>query len=84
GIILLTQLRYRKTLKPRDVMALKYKMPLFPYSSYIALAFLVFVVALMAFSPDTRIALIIGPLWLILLVAVYYGKGFHRRDYKQS
>jgi amino acid transporter, AAT family len=80
GVILLSQIRYRKTLKPAESKALKYKMPLFPYTSYIALAFLAFVIGLMAYNPDTRIALVIGPLFLVFLVTVYYVKGFHKRD----
>jgi AAT family amino acid transporter len=27
----------------------------------------------MAYFPDTRVALIIGPLWLVLLTAFFYG-----------
>ncbi|MDQ1147247.1 AAT family amino acid transporter [Bacillus sp. SORGH_AS 510] len=80
AIILLSQLRYRKTLKQSEVKSLKYKVPFFPYTSYIALAFLAFVIGLMAYNPDTRIALVIGPLFLILLVAVYYLKGFHKKE----
>ena len=36
----------------------------------------------MAYSEDTRIALIVGPIWLIGLSAtiVYYMKGFHKID----
>jgi amino acid transporter, AAT family len=79
AIILLSQLRFRKRLSPEKQKQLKYKMPLYPYSSYIALAFLVGVAGLMAYFPDTRIALIIGPAWLILLVVVYYAKGMHKR-----
>ncbi len=41
------------------------------------MAFLAFVVGIMAYFPDTRIALVIGPLFLILMAAVYYRKGFH-------
>ncbi|GHH98599.1 amino acid permease [Neobacillus kokaensis] len=83
GIILISQIRYRKSLKPDEVKRMKYKMPFFPYTSYISLAFLAFVIVLMVFSEDTRIALIIGPLWLLLLVAFYYGKGFNKRDNKK-
>lgn len=79
GIILLSQIRYRKSLRPNEVDKLKYKLPLFPFTSYLSLAFLAFVIVLMAFSPDTRIALYIGPLWLVLLTAFYYSKGFHKR-----
>ena len=67
SMILLSQIRYRKGLSKEQVRGLKYKMPLFPFTSYFALAFLVLVVGLMAFFPDTRIALIVGPLWLGIL-----------------
>ncbi|CEG29686.1 amino acid permease [Bacillus sp. B-jedd] len=82
GVILLSQLKYRKSLTPKEVAGLKYKLPLYPYTSYIALAFLAFVVALMAYSADTRIAVIVGPIWLGLLTAVYYYKGFNKRNFQ--
>ena len=44
---------------------------LFPLSSYLALAFLVLVVVLMAFFEETRIALYIGPAFLVLLTVLY-------------
>ena len=59
-------------------------MPLFPLTSYISLAFLAFVIGLMAYNPDTRIALVIGPLFLVFLVVVYYAKGFHKRGTVQN
>ncbi|QGQ45193.1 amino acid permease [Metabacillus sediminilitoris] len=80
SMILLSQIRYRKGLKPEQAKGLKYKMPLFPFTSYFSLAFLILVVGLMAYFPDTRIALIVGPLWLGILVAFYYGKGYHKKE----
>lgn len=83
-MILLSQICYRKSLTPKEKQGLKYKMPLYPFTSFLSLAFLIGVVGLMAYSPDTRIALIVGPLWLIILVAFYYGKGYHIRNKKQN
>lgn len=80
AMILLSQIRYRKSLSPKQLHGLKYKMPLYPFTSYISLAFLALVVGLMAFFPDTRIALIVGPLWLGILIAFYYGKGYHKKE----
>ncbi|MCP3763579.1 alanine permease AlaP [Domibacillus sp. A3M-37] len=80
SIILLSQIRYRKSLQPHEQKKLKYKIPFFPYTSYLSLAFLAGVIVVMGFSPDTRIALFIGPLWLISLTVVYYAKGFHRKN----
>ncbi|WML57291.1 alanine permease AlaP [Neobacillus sp. PS2-9] len=84
AVILLSQIRYRKTLKPSEIKTLKYKVPFFPYTSYISLAFLAFVIGLMVYNPDTRIALVIGPLFLVFLVVVYYMKGFHKKESLQS
>ncbi|RID88246.1 amino acid permease [Peribacillus asahii] len=71
--ILISHLRYRKGMTKEEKKKLEYKMPWYPFSSYFALVFLAFVVVLMAFSKNTIIALIVGPIWIILLVACYYG-----------
>lgn len=78
GIILLSQLKFRKTLTKGEVSRLSYKALFYPFGSYLVLAFLVLVLGLMAYFPDTRIALIVGPIWIIGLVFVYYKKGFHK------
>ncbi|MGM9924505.1 MAG: alanine permease AlaP [Bacillus sp. (in: firmicutes)] len=83
AIILLSQIRYRKSLKPEELKQLKYKVPLFPYTSYISLAFLALVIGLMAYFQATRVALVVGPLWFAILIAVYYGKGFHKKNKEQ-
>lgn len=46
-------------------------MPFYPLGSYIALGFRALVVVLMAFTPDTRVALVIGPVWIVLLGIAY-------------
>ncbi|MCM3733804.1 amino acid permease [Fictibacillus nanhaiensis] len=84
GIILLSQLKFRKGLSEEEKKSLKFKAPFWPYGSYIALAILLFVVGLMAYFPDTRIALIVGPCWLILLTVIYYAKGFHKTSEKEN
>ena len=71
-MILLAQLRFRKSLSPQEAAALKYRMWLYPYSSYAALGFLFMVVGLMAYFEETRIALFVGPAFLILLTVLFY------------
>ena len=80
GIILVAQIKFRKSLPAQNKQKLSYKMPLYPISSYFSLAFLTLVLCIMAYSEDTRIALIVGPIWLIGLAIVYYMKGFHKID----
>lgn len=84
AIILLSQIKFRKSLSEKEISVLKYKVPLYPIGSYITLAFLAFVVGLMAYNPDTRVAVIVGPLFIALLVAIYYAKGFHKKNEKKS
>ena len=79
GIILLSHLKFRKSLTKGEVSRLSYKALFFPLGSYLALAFLVLVLGLMAYFPDTRIALIVGPIWIIGLVFSYYRNGYHKR-----
>ena len=71
-MILLAQLKFRKGLSPAEQAGLQYRMWLYPVSSYLALAFLVLVVGLMAYFPETRVALYVGPAFLVVLTVLYY------------
>ncbi|MBC3798074.1 amino acid permease [Acetobacterium tundrae] len=79
-MILLAQMKYRKTLTPEQVKKIKFPMKGYPYSNYISIVFLVILVIIMFMSPDTRVAVIVGPLWLGVLVAYYYSNGLHKRS----
>lgn len=72
-MILVTQIKYRQTLSTEQVNKLSFKMFLYPYISYISIVFFLFVVILMAFNEGTRIALIVGPIWMISLLVLYFG-----------
>uniref|UniRef100_UPI0029166443 amino acid permease n=1 Tax=Bradyrhizobium sp. SZCCHNR3131 TaxID=3057473 RepID=UPI0029166443 len=72
GIILLTQLKFRSTLSAIERQNLTFRMPLWPYGSWFALAFLALVIGVMAYFPDTRVALVVGPVWLGMLTVLYY------------
>ncbi|WP_437177557.1 amino acid permease [Heyndrickxia camelliae] len=70
GVIIVSHMRYRK-LMPDNAKTNPFKMPLAPFSSWIVLAFFVFVLILLGFAQDTRVALFITPIWFILLVVGY-------------
>ncbi|KWF38340.1 amino acid permease [Burkholderia pseudomultivorans] len=70
-VILIAQMRFRRTLPADKVARLAIRVPFYPLGSYVALGFLAFVVVLMAFTPDTRVALVIGPVWIVLLGIAY-------------
>ncbi|MDQ0216325.1 AAT family amino acid transporter [Oikeobacillus pervagus] len=77
-MILLAQIKFRKKLSKKEVAQLKFRNPYYPIGSYFAIAFLLFVVVLLGLSPDTMVALIVGPVWLIVLIIVYYASGMHK------
>lgn len=79
AVILLSHRKFRASLSPAQLDGLEFKMPLYPVGTWIALGFLVLVVGLMAYFPDTRIALFVGPAFLILLVVLYYALGLGKR-----
>lgn len=84
AIILLAQMRFRRRLSSAERAKLAFRMPMWPYASWIAMAFLVLVVGLMGYFPDTRIALIVGPAWLVLLTVLYYVFGLQQRLHRAT
>lgn len=70
-IILITQLKFRKAKTSDEISRLSFKMPFYPISSYFALAFLALVIVLMAFIEEMRVALLVAPIWFIILYIGY-------------
>lgn len=70
GITVISHLKYRKT-RPDLVKVNKFKLPLYPFSNYLILAFLAFVLVVLALAEDTRVALFVTPVWFILLIVIY-------------
>ncbi|MFJ9385750.1 amino acid permease [Peribacillus sp. NPDC101481] len=70
GITVISHLKYRKT-RPDLVKKNKFKLPLYPISNYLILAFLAFVLVVLALADDTRVALFVTPVWFIMLIAIY-------------
>ena len=70
GITVICHLKYRKT-RPDLAEASKFKMPLYPFANYLILAFLAFVLVILAFAADTRVALFVTPVWFIMLIMIY-------------
>lgn len=84
AIILIVQLRFRKRLTPDQVKNLHFPMFGYPYLNYIVLAFLGFVVVMLAFGKDTMVALIVGPIWFAILLACYYIFGLNKKNFKSK
>ena len=70
GITVICHLKYRKT-KPELASRSKFRLPLYPAANYVILAFLIFVLVVLALAEDTRVSLFVTPIWFILLVIIY-------------
>lgn len=70
-MILLAQYRSRQRMSADEAAALKFPVPFWPYGQLIAIGFLVFVIALLAFDADSRVALVVGAAWLVLLAIAF-------------
>ncbi|MDR1264380.1 MAG: amino acid permease [Propionibacteriaceae bacterium] len=69
-MVMITQRKFRRRIGPEQVGRLKFKLPGAGWATWVVLAFLALVVVLMLFSPGYRVAVIVGPLWLgVLLLA---------------
>jgi D-serine/D-alanine/glycine transporter len=83
GITVISHLKYRKT-RPDLALSSKFKLPLYPFSNYLILAFLAFVLVVLALSEDTRVALFVTPVWFILLIAIYKTRKTNENHAEQS
>ncbi len=75
-IILLAHIQYTKKFKTNHNSIIK--VPLFPFTSYLTIAYLFVVVAVMAYREDLRASLSFGFLWMILLIVMYYVMGYNK------
>ncbi|WP_147534289.1 amino acid permease [Bacillus marasmi] len=70
GVILVSHLRYMKT-RPDLRKKSSFKAPLTPFINYVVLAFFAFLLIIMLFAEETRVALLLTPLWFVLLFGLY-------------
>ena len=76
SIILISHIRYKKT-RPDLHKKSIFKAPLTPFINYVILAFFVFILIIMLFAEATRTALLLTPIWFILLFILYSRKTSH-------
>ncbi|HKT71845.1 MAG TPA: amino acid permease [Steroidobacteraceae bacterium] len=66
-IIMLAHRSYRTAVAAGRARAVPYRMPCAPIANWLVVGFLLFVSAMLALDPDTRVALYVAPFWFGLL-----------------
>ncbi|GAB7214938.1 proline-specific permease ProY [Dickeya oryzae] len=70
-MILCSQIAFRRKLNREQVNALAFPLPGGAATAVVGVVFLVFIIGLIGYFPDTRIALYAGMGWILLLLASY-------------
>ena len=78
-VILLAELRFREN-NPDILKDHPFKLPLYPFSNYLALFSLIVIVLFMFINPDTRVSVSIGAGLLLIAIIVYMIR--HRKQTK--
>ncbi|WP_057895753.1 amino acid permease [Liquorilactobacillus oeni] len=69
-VILLSQLKFRK-MHPEKLINHPFKLPFCPLSNYFALTVLLLTLVFMFFNPETRISVLVGFVFLIMMSLIY-------------
>jgi D-serine/D-alanine/glycine transporter len=81
GVILLCHLRYKKT-QPQLHKRSTFKAPFTPFSNYAVLALFAMILIIMLVAEETRPALLLTPLWFILLFTLYSNRTNKEKNLK--
>lgn len=71
AIMVICHLKYRKK-NPEAAAKSTFRMPLYPVMNYLILAFIAFVIVVLALNSETRVALIVTPVWFIFLLICHF------------
>ena len=70
--IIFSHLKFRKLHELKgDAQDISFRSPWYPYSDYVAIVFMLIVVACMAIMPETRMSLVICAIWVAVVYGVY-------------
>lgn len=71
-MILLTQVAMRRSMSADEVSKLQFPVPFWPWGPAAAIVFMVFIFGVLGWFPNSRAALVVGAVWVVLLVLAYY------------
>lgn len=83
GVILICHLRYKKT-QPQLHAKSKFKAPFTPFINYVVLTLFVIILIIMLFAKETRLALLLTPLWFVLLFTLHASRRRKEKSNKVS
>ena len=83
-MILASHISMRRKLTPEEVRRAEFRVPLWPWGSWLAVAVIVFVVVLLAWFPASRVAITVGIVWMAILSGWYLWNARRLRNGRQA
>lgn len=83
GVILLCHIKYKKT-QPQLQAKSTFKAPFTPFINYAVLTLFAMILIIMMVAEETRPALLLTPLWFVLLFTLYSNRRKKEKDIKLS
>ncbi|MBC8946282.1 amino acid permease [Xenorhabdus indica] len=71
-MILLSQYMMRRKMPTEEAKQLKFPVPLWPIAPALTMAFMAFIIMVLGYFPNTRVALFVGIVWIVLLTVSYF------------
>jgi D-serine/D-alanine/glycine transporter len=83
GVILVCHLRYKKT-QPQLQAKSTFKAPFTPFINYVVLTLFAMILIIMLFAEETRPALLLTPLWFVIIFTLYSVRSKKEENIKLS
>ncbi|MFM1242455.1 amino acid permease [Yersinia enterocolitica] len=71
-MILISQVAMRRSMSKENVARLAFPVPFWPVAPMFTIIFMAFIIAVLGYFPDTRIAMYVGLAWVILMTLAWW------------
>ncbi|WP_145561739.1 amino acid permease [Yersinia aldovae] len=71
-MILISQVAMRRSMSKENIAKLTFPVPFWPVAPILTIIFMAFIIAVLGYFPDTRIAMYVGVAWVVLMTLAWW------------
>ncbi|CNH31810.1 amino acid permease family protein [Yersinia aldovae] len=71
-MILISQVAMRRSMSKENIAKLTFPVPFWPVAPILTIIFMAFIIAVLGYFPDTRIAMYVGVAWIVLMTLAWW------------
>ncbi|MFA3780696.1 amino acid permease [Yersinia sp. 1652 StPb PI] len=71
-MILISQVAMRRSMSKENIARLTFPVPFWPVAPILTIIFMAFIIAVLGYFPDTRIAMYVGVAWVVLMTLAWW------------